>query len=149
MWGYGGSDTIYGNAHADQIYGGDGHDRLYGQNGYDSIFGETGQDTIYGGNGHDKLWGESPEYACPTGPNVIYGGEGNDEIMEGCRAGWAYGEGGFDLIHCDPNDATIADGGPEYDSCATSGDPDDPNNWLGDCCSNSCIDSYVNCYLVP
>ena len=63
------------------------------------------------------------------------------------RLGWAYGEGGFDMIHCDPDDAVIADGGPELDTCMISGDPSDPNNWLGDCCSDSCSGGYTNCEL--
>jgi Ca2+-binding RTX toxin-like protein len=154
-YGGSGTDTIYGGdrenylnggSNSDQIWGGGGDDTIRGESGADTIYGEEGQDVIYGDAGNDVLWGDA--HPASSGPNVIYGGDGRDTIWEGDGAGWAYGEGDFDMIHCNSDDVTVADGGPDNDSCETSGDPSNPDNWLGDCCSDSCRGGLINCEML-
>ncbi len=75
-YGYGGSDTIWGNTNNDYIDGGDGNDYLYGQSGNDILWGWNGNDYLDGGTGNDTLWGES-------GNDTLLGGLGNDYLSGG------------------------------------------------------------------
>ena len=48
IWGYGGTDIIYGGWFwgGDTIYGGDGNDEIYGEGGDDWLYGDLGNDVI-------------------------------------------------------------------------------------------------------
>ena len=75
-YGYGGNDTIYGNANNDIISGGNGNDYLYGQWGNDTLSGGDGNDYLDGETGNDSLYGDS-------GNDTLRGGSGNDYLSGG------------------------------------------------------------------
>jgi len=89
IYGYGGSDRLYGDPDRvkslsvdqeiplggnDRLYGGWGNDDLYGQVGDDSLYGEAGRDRLYGGDGDDLIDGG-------YGFDVYSGGAGADTFV--------------------------------------------------------------------
>lgn len=74
IFGFDGSDIIYGNGGDDTLYGGDG--RIDPSRDNDSLFGGLGDDVIYGNGGDDHLLGG-------PGDDDLYGGLGADTLTGG------------------------------------------------------------------
>jgi Ca2+-binding RTX toxin-like protein len=92
LFGYDGTDTIYGGAGNDTIDGGADSDYLMGGTlfltpnetgtGDDTINGGAGDDLIYGQDGNDTLSGDDGKDAVygGAGVNTLAGGAGNDTL---------------------------------------------------------------------
>jgi hypothetical protein len=89
--GMGGNDTLYGYHGSDWIYGGSGNDEMSGSSGQDWVYGGSGSDTVNGGSGNDWVWGDA-------GRDTVYGGLGNDTVNGGAGNDTLYGNAGRDTF---------------------------------------------------
>ena len=119
-----GKDAVYGGSGNDKVSGNKGNDIVYGGSGNDKITGGPGNDILAPGKGRDYVNGNGGKntlsYADVSGKGVKadigkkkFGGEAkNDEIkhvdnligsqtrdkLTPSKGGYAYGEGGNDVI---------------------------------------------------
>lgn len=89
--GMGGNDTLYGYHGSDWVYGGSGNDIMSGSSGQDWVYGGSGSDTVNGGSGNDWVWGDA-------GRDTVYGGLGNDTVNGGAGNDILYGNAGRDTF---------------------------------------------------
>jgi Ca2+-binding RTX toxin-like protein len=89
--GMGGNDTLYGYHGSDWVYGGSGNDIMSGSSGQDWVYGGSGRDTVNGGSGNDWVWGDA-------GRDTVYGGLGNDTVNGGAGNDTLYGNAGRDTF---------------------------------------------------
>ncbi|MBE9182948.1 calcium-binding protein [Oculatella sp. LEGE 06141] len=110
--GYGGNDSIFGDAYGDSLYGGSGNDKLLGYGGNDLLIGSLGSDELNGGTGNDTLRGFSWGYNREI--DTLIGGRGRDTFMLGDTTGVFY-LGGRTSNGRDASYARIADWNPRED----------------------------------
>lgn len=89
--GMGGNDTLYGYHGSDWVYGGSGNDIMSGSSGQDWVYGGSGSDIVNGGSGNDWVWGDA-------GRDTVYGGLGNDTVSGGAGNDTLYGNAGRDTF---------------------------------------------------
>jgi len=76
LLGFNGSnDTIFGYAGSDKLYGLGGNDWLFGHEGWDSLYGGAGNDYLFGGSGGDLLAGGA-------GADYLNGGAGGGDTAD-------------------------------------------------------------------
>lgn len=123
LYGAQASDVVYGGSGNDRVSGSGGKDWLYGGPGNDRVFGNKDDDVLAPGTGRDRVDGHSGVNTLSyedvnasvriSIPNKKYKGEaGNDDIrnvdnligsqkgdeLKPTKDGYAYGEGGSDVI---------------------------------------------------
>lgn len=109
-WGFGGNDTLIGDAGANALFGGAGDDTLLGFEGDDLLAGGQGSDTLTGGAGEVLYSGNGTVADDPFGDNVLAaadplhaaylrGQEGNDDISDSALGDILDGGIGGDNIH--------------------------------------------------
>lgn len=146
--GYGGNDTILGDAYSDSLYGGSGNDKLLGYDGNDVLIGDLGSDTLNGGTGNDILRGFSWGYNREV--DTLIGGQGADTFMLGDATGVFY-LGGRTSSGRDASYARIADWNPVEDRIQVRGGSSScklvkNQNWLGSSAKDTGI--YVGSDLI-
>lgn len=129
-WGYGGADTINGDAGNDTIDGGEGtsylrgdagDDVIQGGGGFDDANGNMGNDTIHGGAGddysvggkdNDLLFGDAGNDIVwgNLGNDTCDGGDGNDQVRGGQGDDSVAGGAGNDFVSGDRGNDTITGG---------------------------------------
>jgi Ca2+-binding RTX toxin-like protein len=110
IYGYAGSDTLWGDRGADTIYGGIGNDVLLGEEGSDHLYGGRDNDWLYGGANDDFLMGGE-------GSDHLYGGVDNDFLFGGEDVDYLYGENDNDWL-TGGQGADFLDGGTGSDTAA-------------------------------
>lgn len=127
--GYGGKDTLLGDAYGDSLNGGSGNDKLLGYGGNDLLIGDLGSDTLNGGAGNDILRGFSWGYNREI--DTLIGGQGADTFMLGDATGTFYLGGRTGAASY----ARIADWNPGEDRIQVRGGSSyrlvKNQNWLG------------------
>ncbi len=132
--GRSGDDTLFGYGGTDNLYGGDGNDSIRGIGGDDTLEGAAGDDSIDAGDGADSAFGGGAEDTVigASGDDSLYGGGGGDTIFGGDGKDRVDGDGGKDslfgssgsdfLLGDDGNDDLFGGSGSDY---AAGGDGND------------------------
>lgn len=98
-----GNDVALGGDDADVLLGAADNDRLFGQQGNDLIFGGQGIDLLSGGDGRDTL-------VAGTDDDVVFGDRGTDLVLGGAGADVIYAGDGSDDVLAGAGNDTVSGG---------------------------------------
>ncbi|HET9823430.1 MAG TPA: LEPR-XLL domain-containing protein [Burkholderiaceae bacterium] len=107
--GFGGNDTIFGDAGNDLVLGGSGDDTIRGNAGDDLLLGGKGFDDIQGGAENDTIFGNDQADTLDgnTGDDVMSGGAGNDFMHGNEDNDVMKGDTGADVMFGDAGDDQV------------------------------------------